>query len=330
MPLAYALADIDYISQSKLLSGIVENIITESDVLKMLPFKSLTNKSLVYNRELTLPTASMMGRDGTWVSSSLTFTQVTRTLTIMGAQIDTDEFDAATHSDTNNPEAIAVAKASKAVGHLFDRKFIYGNDASDTLEFDGLHALVSTSSPDMTVACASAATTPGGLTITKFYEFIDKIKPGKPDAIIMNKTVRRLLSLWVQGTGSSLFGMTKIAGALGYVVSTWGESNIPILINEHITDEELLSGSAFSAETGGSGTGAAGISTSCFAVKFGEDNAGLTGLDAKGSLQVKDIGLLEDKDARRKRLVWYTGLALFGNYSLARIDGIAPATAVVI
>ena len=57
MPNTYPLADIDYLSNDELLSGVVENIIYESDILKKLPFKSLTHKQLTYNRELTLPTA---------------------------------------------------------------------------------------------------------------------------------------------------------------------------------------------------------------------------------------------------------------------------------
>ena len=327
MPLAYALTDIDYLSNNKLLAGVVENIITESETLQHLKFKPLNNKALVYNRELTLPTAAMMARGDTLVSSSLTFSSVTATLKEMYTQQEVDKFDIATRSDTNDPVAIAVSKAAKAMGRLFDRKFIYGNATSVSTEFNGLHALVATSSPDMTVTCASAATTPGGLTITKFYEFIDKIQPGRPDLIIMNRTVRRLLSLWAQGTGSSLFAMTVDAG-LGKVVTHW--DGIPIVINDWITNVELLASSAFSAETGGSGTGAGGVSTSCFAVKLGEDNSGVVGLNANGGMRVDTIEVMENSDAILKRTVWYTALALYGNYSLARIDGIAPATAVVI
>ena len=326
MALAYTLADINYLSSDKLLAGVIENIITESEILKVLKFKPLTNKALVYNRELTNPTAAFTDRGATLTSSTVTFSEVTVTLKQLYSQVEVDQFDVATRSDTNDPEAIAVTQASKEVGRLFDRKFIYGNATTHSTEFDGLHALVSTSSPNMQVHCG-ATTTPGGLTITKFFEFVDRIQPGRPDCIIMNRTVRRLLSLWAQGTGSNLF-QSSIEKGLGHVVHHW--DGIPIIINDWITNEELLSGSAFSTETGGSGTGAGGVSTSCFAVKFGEAEKGVVGLDAKGGLFVDDVGLMETKNAKIKRVLWYCGLAKYGNYSLARLDGIAPATAVVI
>jgi len=326
MPQAYTLADINYLSSDKLLAGVIENIITESEILTRLKFKPLTNKALVYNRELTNPSAAFVDRGGVLTSSAVTFTEVTATLKQLYSQVEVDQFDVATRSDTNDPEQIAITQASKEVGRLFSRKSIYGNATNVTTEMNGLHALVSTSSPNMQVHCG-ATTTPGGLTITKFYEFVDKIQPGRPDCIIMNRTVRRLLSLWSQATLTNLF-QSSIDEGLGHMVHWW--DGIPIIINDWITNTELLADSAFSAETGGSGTGAAGVSTSVFAVKFGEAEKGVVGLDAKGGLFVDDVGLMENKNAKIKRVLWYVAMALYSNFSLARLDGIAPASAVAV
>jgi len=320
MTMSYALADIDYLSSDKLLAGIVDNILTDSELLQSLKFKPLTNKALDYNRELTNPTATMHARGDDWESSSLTFTPVSVSLKILGAQVDILNSDIRTRSDTNDPVAIALAKASKSMQRKFEQMAIYGNATTYPTDFNGLHALVSTSDPDMDLFVGATASTRGTLTLRAMYEFVDMVLPGKPDAIIMNRAGRRLLSVWTQGATSNLYKDT--INALGRPVRTWDD--IPIIICDHITNTETVAGSTFAQATGYTAC------TSMFALKFGEENNGIVGLDAKGGMEVQnDVGgkVLANKDAIRKRLVWETALALYGNYSLARLCGIDTSAA---
>ena len=87
------LAEAQKYSLDTLLTGIIETIVTESDVLKKLPFKSVSGNSLKYNRENTLPTASFYSVGDTWTESTHTVTSVTASLTILGGDADVDMFE---------------------------------------------------------------------------------------------------------------------------------------------------------------------------------------------------------------------------------------------
>ena len=69
------------------------------------------------------------------------------------------------------------------------------------------------------------------------------------------------------------------------------------------------------------GSSAAG--TRVFLVKFSEED--LEGIQAK-PLSVDDIGMLEARDVRRKRLTWLPGLAVWGPRSIVKLQGIKVAS----
>ena len=55
---------------------------------------------------------------------------------------------------------------------------------------------------------------------------------------------------------------------------------------------------------------------------FGE--GALAGLTGPGGLQVERVGSLEQKDASRSRIKWYTSIALFNTLKLAKLVGVRP------
>jgi hypothetical protein len=65
------------------------------------------------------------------------------------------------------------------------------------------------------------------------------------------------------------------------------------------------------------------VCSSIYPVKFGM-GVGLMGLE-HGGIQVDRIGDLETKDAKRHRIKWYAGLALFSELGVARLQGITAA-----
>ena len=158
--------------------------------------------------------------------------------------------------------------------------------------------------------------TGSALNMSKLDQAIDLVKPGRPQALIMNKTMARLIRAYYRGAGAS-FHMER--GEDGKLMALYG--GVPILVNDWIVETETIASSIYSAKTGGA-------TTSIFVAKFGEDEKGVTGLQ-NGTIQKEDIGKLETKDAKRWRLKWYCGLALFVTLALARIDGIDPTAAVV-
>ena len=62
--------------------------------------------------------------------------------------------------------------------------------------------------------------------------------------------------------------------------------------------------------------GTESAASSIWAVKFGSD--GVMGLE-NGGIQVELVGEVQDQDATRHRIKWYTGLAIFSDYGLAKV-----------
>lgn len=303
----YTLTQAKELSNDVLLRGIIETIVTESDVLGKVPFKDITGNSLTYNVETTMPTAQFYDVGDSWTESTGTHTQRTALLKILGGDADVDEFERETLSDQNDLEALTIEEKSKAVSYTFDTNFIYGDTSTNSKSFDGLHELVASA---MKFSMGSSSTG-AALSLAILDEAIDSVKPGRPDAIIMNKTIRRRLKQFYRGTGAVAFEQS--VGEDGKPIETYG--GIPVLVNDFILQTEAISSGAYSASTGG-------LTSSIFVVKFGHKN--VCGLQ-HGGIRKQRIGVLESKDAVRWRIKWYCGLASFSDLSLARIDGITNA-----
>ena len=305
--MAWTLTEAQKMSNTVLLKGIIQTIVTESDVLKFLPFRPVVGNSLTYNQETTQPTATFFASGDTWTESTGTRTAHTAVLKILGGDADLDEFERITLSDQNDLEAILLEEKAKAVAYAFDDRFVYGDSSATSKEFDGLHKLV-----DSTMQFHQGSGSAGAaMSLVKLDTTIDAVKPGRPDALIGNKTWRRRLRNFYRSTNTYSFRME--VGEDGKPMEFYGD--IPILLDDFVTMTETISSAAYSAKTGGA-------TTSVFAAKFGQ--ADLCGLQ-NGAIQTVRVGMLEGKDATRWRLRWYCSLALFSLLSLARLDGITDA-----
>ena len=293
MPLT--LADAARLSQDVLVRGVIETLITESAVLRYLPFVTLNGNSLRYNREVTLGDIAFYSVGDTWDESVMTTSEKTAQLSIMGGDADVDEFLQQTYSNVNNLRALAIEKKAKAMAYKFNATFFEGDSTVNAEEFDGLKRL-----------SAGGRTINGGangavLTLDKLDELIDMIKPGKPAALFMSKRSRRKLSSLRRASGNILETGTD---AFGRRVTMY--DGIPIEVDDNIPDNETL--------------GTNSDCSSVYAVQFGFET-GVCGLE-NGGVQVVPIGNLETKDAWRTRLKWYVGLALFRDIALARLEGV--------
>lgn len=194
-------------------------------------------------------------------------------------------------------EAAVLQLKARAVQALFDKTFVTGDASSDADAFDGLDRLCA-SGQAVSMGANGAA-----LTLAKLDELIDKVRPGKPQLLLMSRRTRRSLNALARAAGTFLeAGRDEFGGMLQFY------DGIPIGINDHISD----------AATQGSNTDASTV----YAVRFGE--GGLAGLSAPGGLTVDRVGALESKDATRLRVKWYAGLALFNTLALARLTGVRP------
>ncbi len=304
--MAMTLAEASKLSNDVLLQGVIETIITDSQLLQHFPFIDIVGNGLTYNRESTLPSAGFYSVGDTWVESTPTFTQKTATLSILGGDADVDEFLRITRSNIQNLKSIVIEMKAKAVSRKFDDTLIYGSTALDSKSFNGFH--VSMGSAQKVHAGSGSGGAAG--SVRKLKQLTRLILPGGPDFLIMSRTTLDNLSDYAERNNSPLkFTKNEFGTIIGQFKA------IPIITSDWILQTESISGDDYSAKTNGA-------TTTIFAAKFGEGK--LVGCQ-NGGVNTKDLGDLETKDATRTRIKWYCSMVLFSELALARYDGITDA-----
>lgn len=293
--MALTLAEAAKLSNDVLLQGIIDSVIYDSPMLGILPFAEIVGNGLTYNRVNAYPTVAFYDVGDAWAEGAPTFTQVTATLKICGGDADVDNYIKKTRSNIQDVEAAVIALKARAIADKFSDTFVNGDVTVDTKSFNGIDKLCAAGQ-------AVAMGTDGGtLTLDKLDQMIDKVKPGKPDLLMMSKRTRRKMRALARATGNNLqIGQ----GKLGEQVEWYGD--MPIYVNDWISDAKTV-----------------GTSNDCstiYALKLGEGF--LCGLSAPGLMEVERIGSLETKDATRTRIKWYVSLALFCELSMARLTGV--------
>ncbi len=297
--MAMTKAEAAKLTQDMMLRGVIETIVLESRLLQLLPFMEVVGTAVTYNREATMPAASFYDVGDTWTEATPTFTQVAASLKIMGGDADVDNFIQQTYANVNDIEAEVIASRAKSVAHKYTEAFYVGDSAVDTKSFDGLKKVIGTGPRSVSMGTNGAA-----LTLDKMDEFIDLVKPGKPDAIMVSKRSRRKLSSLRRGTGNLL---ETDVDAFGRRAEFY--DGIPLVVDDFLPDNEVQ---------GSSGA----VCSSAYAVKFGME-VGVMGIENAG-IQIEQIGELETKDATRHRIKWYGGLAVFSELGISRLLGILP------
>lgn len=296
-------------SRTQLLTGVVEEIVDASPMFALLPYDTILGNSLTYNRENTLGSANFYDPGEIWVESTPTITPVTAVLKICGGDADLDNFLALTRSNEQDLAATMLSMKVKALVRAIENELIYGDvDDVDAKGFDGLHEILGVVTGAQDVVAGS--TTSGGAgSFSELDQAIDLVKPGPPDALIMSRRSRRQIKKLARSQGWDL--ALNTIGSLNKPINFYND--IPILINDFITETEDVVDGGFGGKTGDD-------ATSIFPVKFGAE--GLHGIDGGAGITVEDVGTLETKDATRRRVKWYNSLVLMSTKALARYSGI--------
>jgi HK97 family phage major capsid protein len=295
--MALTLTEAAKLSNDIVRQGVIETVVKDSPILQRLPFIEIVGNSLKYNRENALPTATFFAVGDTWTESTPTFTQVATALAIMGGDADVDHYLAATRSNVQDIEAAVLELKAKAVRHKFEDTFLNGDTAVDANAFNGLAKAVTAGQT------ITAGTNGAPLTLPLLDELIDKVKPGRPDLILMSKRTRRALNQLVRASGAFMETRQTEFGTFQEFYA-----GIPIGVSDFLSD----------TETQGTATNASSV----YVMQFGEGR--IAGLQGPGGLTVERVGTLESKDATRWRIKWYVGLAVFADLALARLKGIIP------
>jgi len=300
--MALTMVEAAKLTQDMMLRGVIETIVSESQVLNLLPWMGVTGTALTYNQEATLGTAAFYAVGGTWAEDTPTFTQKTSVLRIMGGDADVDSFLQQTYNNMNDLEAAVIAAKAKATGRKFSDGFFNGDNAADVNSFDGLHKLI----PAAQRRKANGDNANGGaLTLDDLDVAIDLVKPGKPEALFMSKRSRRKLKGLRRAQSNVLdVGIDQFGARVDFY------DGIPIYADDFILDNRTVGTSV-------------GVCSTIYCVQFGFQR-GVMGLD-NGGVQVERIGALETKDARRTRIKWYTSLAMFRDIACSVVEGITAA-----
>jgi len=295
--MALTLTEAAKLSTDTLRAGVIETVMKDSPVLKLLPFIDIVGNSLKYNQENALPSVAFYAVGDTWDESTPTFTQKTANLSIMGGDADLDDYLQQTRSNVNDIQREVIELKAKAMRHKFEDTLINGDTGSDANAFDGIDVL--------TIAgqTVSMGANGGAMTLRKLDELIDYVLGGKPTMLLMSRRGRRDLSHLMRSGG----GLQVEKDEFGAFVELY--NGIPVQINDWIADNKTV-----------------GTSTDCstiYAFRLGED--GLCGLH-NGGIQVETVGKVSNKDATRTRLKWYCSVGLFSTVKLAKLIGVRPVS----
>ncbi|MFT4064280.1 major capsid protein [Paraburkholderia sp.] len=301
MPLLKDTADL--LSNNQLVAGVIDEIIDRDDLFSVLPFVGVNGKAYVYNREDTLAGADFLDPNDTVNESASTVQEVVTRLRILAGDVDVDKFLQTTESDTNDQMAIQIAKKAKGVARVFHQTLATGDSTVNTKSFDGLPVLAQQAGGTQTI---NAGANGGALTLTMLDELLDAV-PNGADVLVMRRGTIRAFRGLLRATYGTDAVMQQLEN-FGRPMLT--HNGVPIIMNEFLGANESL------------GTGA--NLCSVYALRLNELD-GLHGIYGGGDagIVVENIGTVQNKDATRIRLKWYTGLALKSTRSIARLQGVS-------
>ena len=297
-------AEAEKLSNNDLQRGVIEEIVTLDDTFALLPFIRTDGKAYVYNREDTISEGDFLDPNDAVVEGAATFEEITTNLRILAGDVDVDKFLNETMSDTNAQLATQIALKAKALGRKWASTFVNGDNTGSPKEFDGLANLV-TAGQTLTGPSANG----DAMTLSMLDELADQIPYG-PDACVMNGTgirqYRNLLRTVGGGTDANMLQLKNFDRPI------LTHNGIPIIKNDWILND------------GVKGTMTDGMEV--YAVRMNEQDGvhGIYGGSSAG-IRIENIGTVQNKDAWRVRVKWYSGLALKSTLSLAMFEGLTTA-----
>ena len=296
--------------------GVWRTIHTDEALSPFLQFEETQGKSHDYERELTLPVTQVVSDEGSMVESDTTYTEKTETLKNVYVQ---SKFNlkAAALANKTDPLATLKLQMSKSWGRKLMDLVVNGDSAVNALEFDGLNKWARRETRMMAMddgVVDGPGTVETELTQDRLDQMIDTIRPGKPDALIMNKTLRRKLSQLARAAGSGI--VLNQADMFGRKVTLYDE--IPIVICDYIGNAEEYADAA---------TWPSSTATTIFATKFGPENQGVSLLHKGGFMNVEFVNVGKSRYTNHEiwRLIGYTGSVVYSPLAIAALGGIDSA-----
>jgi hypothetical protein len=288
--------------------AIIEIFAMETDLMSVFPFEDIEGNALKYNTEAALPGIAFRGVNESFSESTGIINPQVESLVIAGGDLDVDNFILKTQGEDqrSTQEAMKV----KALSHTFSHKIIKGDSTVDPREFDGLQRRITGLQ-----LVANGATSGGDpLSLAKLDEAIDAVDGATH--LLMAKALRRRMT--AASRSSSLSGfITYEKNDFGKQIAMY--AGLPIL--EADGNGDLFATLGFNE----AGSGGGSTATSIYVLSLGEGK--VHGIQ-NGVMDVRDIGELEAKSAKRTRCEWFAGMVVAHPRAASRLSSISNAAVV--
>jgi hypothetical protein len=281
----------------------------QSPILRVLPFETITGSAISYTREQILPGVAFRGVNEGYPSSTGVVNPITETLAILGGDLDVDTAIIKTRGEAVRTQQERMK--AKAISHRWGLTFFKGDSGRDPREFDGLQKRIIGAQ-----LIPNGVSNTVGLPLSLFSLDALIANVSSPTYLIMNTQMTLRLTQAAR--------TPSVAGYITYGVDEFGRRNmsyagIPILdLNR---DDAGLDPLPFT-EAGPSG---GSTCTSIYCVSFADGQ--LTGIQ-NGTMEVRDLGELQEKPAVRTRVEWLAGIACYTGRCASRLYGITDALVV--
>ena len=288
--------------------GVISTLIQESPILEMLPFTGISGNAIKVSVEDTLPAPAFRDVNETYTRSHGTDTERYFGCAILGGEVFIDNYIVRVQADQVSAKARQYSKFAKAMSRVFDKYFFDGTGTSK--DFKGINSLISDGLGQTITAGANGA----ALTLDMLDQAFDALRSqSAPDALMMNRTLRRDINSLARSTYSGVSLIDVGTDVFGRQVNTY--NGVPIRI---IGDDKDGSAILGFDETQGSSSVAASI----YAIAFGTDENvyGILGLG--GSFDVKDFGETEAAPGHLGRVEVYPGIVVANSFSVCRLAGV--------
>lgn len=289
---------------------IIELFAKASSILNAMTFETVNGSGVDYDQEAALPGVAFRGINEEYTASAGVINPMHDPLKIAGGTLDVDS--ALIKMFGSGVRAKHESMKIKALSLKIARMVIKGDSTSDPKEFDGLQRRLDN---DQKIhVTANATDTVGALTLAKLDEAIDATD--EPNALIMNKKTRRLLT---QASRTSTIG-----GYVTYTQDNWGRqvpryADLPILdAGKDNTNTDIIPLTEVAGDAGAD-------ATSVYIVSFGD---GMVEGIQNSAMDVKDLGLTDSGVIYRTLVEWLVGMALYHPRAATRLWNISTATAV--
>lgn len=286
---------------------VMETYAQSEELLRVLPFETISGAAKKWNREHTLASTGFRAINASWTAAqSVTDPQIESTF-IAGGTLVVDNYLLAIGTSREAQERMKVKSLAHKVGYTF----IKGDQASDATAPNGLQVRANTTDGTL---IANGSTSGGDvLTLAKLDEAIDAV-PGA-NALYMSKAMRRLLTKGIRAGIDSPITYGK--DEFGRQVAQY--AGLPILVGDGV--DMVNTTLAFDEANPGGGSS---VGTSIYVMRVGID--GVHGIQTGGPPKVEDIGHSVTPSAMATLVEWYCGLAVAGKNSFARLYGIKTGT----